>query len=53
MSPPDTSDKSEQRQSGDSGSDSCLAHQGNDKEDHGPRYVDMALPVAAHVYQVR
>ncbi|XP_045047813.1 dynein axonemal assembly factor 1 isoform X2 [Desmodus rotundus] len=36
-SPPDTSDKSEQRQSGDSGSDSCLAHQGNDKEDHGPR----------------
>ncbi|XP_036896184.1 dynein assembly factor 1, axonemal isoform X1 [Sturnira hondurensis] len=36
-SPSDTSNKSEQKQGGDSGSDSCLAHQRNDEEDHGPR----------------
>ncbi|XP_053522740.1 dynein axonemal assembly factor 1 [Artibeus jamaicensis] len=35
--PSDTSNKSEQKQSGDSGSDSCLARQRNDEEDHGPR----------------
>ncbi|XP_045675008.1 dynein axonemal assembly factor 1 [Phyllostomus hastatus] len=36
-SPADTSNKSEQKQSGDSGSESCLAHQRNDQEDHSPR----------------
>ncbi|XP_028357839.1 dynein assembly factor 1, axonemal isoform X1 [Phyllostomus discolor] len=36
-SPADTSNKSEQKQSGDSGSDSCLALQRNDQEDHSPR----------------
>ncbi|ELK31432.1 Dynein assembly factor 1, axonemal [Myotis davidii] len=35
--PPDTSYKSEQKQSGDSRLDGCLAHQRNDKEDQGPR----------------
>uniref|UniRef100_G1NZ79 Dynein axonemal assembly factor 1 n=1 Tax=Myotis lucifugus TaxID=59463 RepID=G1NZ79_MYOLU len=41
--PSDTSYKSEQKQSGDSRLDGCLAHQRNDKEDHGPRMTKRFL----------
>nr|KAF6407285.1 hypothetical protein HJG59_009928 [Molossus molossus] len=34
---------SEQKQSGDSRSDACLAHQRNDQEDHGPRMTKKFL----------
>ncbi|KAM8776428.1 dynein axonemal assembly factor 1 isoform 2-T2 [Rhynchonycteris naso] len=39
----DTSYETEQKQSGDSRSDGCLAHQRNDKEDHGPRMTKTFL----------
>uniref|UniRef100_A0A673V6F5 Dynein axonemal assembly factor 1 n=1 Tax=Suricata suricatta TaxID=37032 RepID=A0A673V6F5_SURSU len=41
--PSDTSSPSEQKQSGDSRSDGRLAHQRNDKEDHGPRMTKSFL----------
>jgi hypothetical protein len=44
----DTPYQSQQQQSGDSGSDSHLAHPRDDREDRGPRYV-----VELHISQVR
>ncbi|CAK6436837.1 unnamed protein product [Pipistrellus nathusii] len=41
--PSDTSYKSEQKQSGDSRSDGCLAHQRNDREYDGPRMTKQFL----------
>ncbi|XP_054434976.1 dynein axonemal assembly factor 1 [Pteronotus mesoamericanus] len=42
-SPSDTANESEKKQSGDSSSNSCLAHQRNDKEDHGVRMTKNLL----------
>ena len=53
LGPSDTSYLSEQKHSGDSWSDGRLAHQKDDKEDRGPRYVGVLLPVTARFYPLR
>ena len=53
VGPSNTSYLSEQKQSGDSWSDSRLAHQTDDKEDGGTRYVGALPPLRAHFYTLR
>lgn len=54
MGPSDTCSLSEQKHSGDSWSDGRLAQQKDDKEDRGPRYVGVLLPLTARrVYPLR
>lgn len=53
VGPSDTSYLSEQKQSGDSCADSRSAHQRDDKEDRGPRYVGVLLPLTARFHLVK
>lgn len=50
VGPSVTSYPSEQKQSGDSRSDSRFTHQRDDKEDRGPRYMGRLLPIIVHIY---